>query len=71
MSLKLIFYFSYSTLCITMPEVVASLSNIGTLPMDLFTNIFILLMSPLIADAKADQSSAKFGLLAKTRQKLD
>ena len=54
-----------------MPEVVASLSNIGTLPMDLFTNIFILLMSPLIADAKADQSSAKFGLLAKTRQKLD
>ena len=57
--------------CITMPEVVASLSNIGILPMDLFTNIYILLMSPLIADAKANQSGRKLGLLAKTRQKLD
>ena len=53
-----------------MPEVVASLSNIGILPMDLFTNIYILLMSPLIADAKANQSSAKLGLFVKNPPKI-
>ena len=38
--------------------------------MDLFTNIYFLLMSPLIADAKANQSSAKLGLFVKNPPKI-